>query len=200
MYRFNFIDRDTCLEEYADHIVGVDPTGPYVLFGYSGGGNLAFRTAKELERRGRSVAAIVMLDSSRFLAPYRFSREEARRLATEFLGAAEVRRYAHTSLLRDKVMRTIERYYDFLSIAEDDGRVAADIHLIVSVQSTDEYHDETGRLVCGKSAWAEATRGHFRVEQGAAAHGQMLQDPWLAQNVALVIAALEANGPADGRR
>jgi amino acid adenylation domain-containing protein len=200
VYGFNFIDRDTCLEEYSDHIVSVDPAGPYVLFGYSGGGNLAFRTAKELERRGRLVAAIVMLDSSRFLAPYRFSREEARRLATEFLGAAEVQHYAHTSTLRDKVMRTIERYYDFLSIAEDDGRVAADIHLIVSQESTDEYRDETGRLVCGKTAWAEATRGRFRVEQGAAAHGQMLHDPWLGQNVALVNAALEASIAADGPR
>lgn len=198
VHGFNFIDPDRCLEQYSEHIVSADPAGPYVLFGYSGGGNLAFRTAKELERRGRSVSAIIMLDSSRFLARYRFPAEEARRLATEFLSVAEVRRHAHTPTLQDKVIRTIERYYDFLSSAEDDGRVGADIHLIVSEQSTDEYRDETGRLVCGKTAWAEATRGRFRVEQGAAPHGQMLHDPWLDENVALLKAALESYVVTDG--
>ena len=39
----------------------VRPEGPYVLFGYSGGGNLAFRTAVELERRGKLVSDVIQV-------------------------------------------------------------------------------------------------------------------------------------------
>ena len=61
-HAFNFIDVESRVKDYADLIQGIDPDGPYVLFGYSAGGNLAFHVTKALERRGRSVTAIVMLD------------------------------------------------------------------------------------------------------------------------------------------
>jgi thioesterase domain-containing protein/acyl carrier protein len=39
------------------------PTGPYVLAGYSFGGSVAFEMAAELERDGQAVERVVMLDS-----------------------------------------------------------------------------------------------------------------------------------------
>jgi fengycin family lipopeptide synthetase E len=189
-HAFNFVDSENILDIYVNLIESVDSAGPYVLFGYSGGGNLAFRTAVRLEAKGRVVSDLIMLDSSRFLSRYRFPADEAQRLAKEFLAHDSVSRYAHSQLLKDKVVFTIQRYYDFLSGAEDAATVGANIHLITSGQSPDEFRDESGRLVCSKSAWEQATRGRFRRQRGHGEHGHMLHIPFLDANAALVQQAL----------
>jgi acyl transferase domain-containing protein/thioesterase domain-containing protein len=51
---------------YVRHLLAIDPTGPYRLVGYSGGGVIAVEMAHILERSGRTVELLVMLDT---LAP-----------------------------------------------------------------------------------------------------------------------------------
>ncbi|GFG95660.1 amino acid adenylation domain-containing protein [Mycobacterium timonense] len=48
---------------YADRIQGVDPLGPYSLLGWSFGGVVAHEIAVELQRRGLSVARLILLDA-----------------------------------------------------------------------------------------------------------------------------------------
>ncbi|CAM5612212.1 Amino acid adenylation domain-containing protein OS=Streptomyces microflavus OX=1919 GN=HUT09_31485 PE=3 SV=1 [Streptomyces microflavus] len=55
------------MARYADLIEAARPEGACLLLGYSLGGNLAFETAKELERRGRRVGHVVILDSRRII-------------------------------------------------------------------------------------------------------------------------------------
>jgi thioesterase domain-containing protein len=50
--------------DYADQIRTVQPAGPYHLFGWSLGGNIAFAIAEELERRGEHIGLLVILDSN----------------------------------------------------------------------------------------------------------------------------------------
>lgn len=50
--------------DYADQIRKVQPAGPYHLFGWSLGGNIAFAIAEELERRGEQIGLLVILDSN----------------------------------------------------------------------------------------------------------------------------------------
>jgi thioesterase domain-containing protein len=50
-------------QDYADRIRKVQPAGPYQLFGWSLGGNIAFAVAEELERRGEQIGLLVILDS-----------------------------------------------------------------------------------------------------------------------------------------
>jgi thioesterase domain-containing protein len=50
--------------DYADQIQQAQPAGPYQLFGWSLGGNIAFAVAEELERRGEQVGLLVIVDSS----------------------------------------------------------------------------------------------------------------------------------------
>jgi thioesterase domain-containing protein len=50
--------------DYADQIRKVSPAGPYHLFGWSAGGNVAFAIAEELERRGEQIGLLVILDSN----------------------------------------------------------------------------------------------------------------------------------------
>jgi thioesterase domain-containing protein len=49
--------------DYADQVRRVQPAGPYHLFGWSLGGNIAFAIAEELERRGERIGLLVILDS-----------------------------------------------------------------------------------------------------------------------------------------
>ncbi|KAL2195757.1 Alpha/Beta hydrolase protein [Corynascus similis CBS 632.67] len=60
--------RYTCTVEevariFADGIVSIQPTGPYLLGGWSAGGYYAFEVAKELMRRGQRIEALVLIDS-----------------------------------------------------------------------------------------------------------------------------------------
>ena len=50
--------------DYTDQIRMVQPSGPYHLFGWSLGGNIAFAMAEELERRGEEVRLLAILDAN----------------------------------------------------------------------------------------------------------------------------------------
>jgi amino acid adenylation domain-containing protein len=180
----NFIEADTRIADYADLIVGSGGSEPYVLFGYSGGGNLAFHVARELENRGRRVGAVVMLDSARFERRFAFPPGEARRVAEQFLEAESVKAYLTSPVLRDKAFRNIERYYAHFSNSEDRHVIDADIHLLLSEDAPDPYRDEQGRIVCSKLGWAEGTRGRFVTHSGSGEHNHMLFPPHLEPNLA----------------
>jgi thioesterase domain-containing protein len=63
VYAFNYIQDQDKLVQYAQYITSIQDQGPYLLGGYSAGGNLAFEVAKELEKQGREVSALIILDS-----------------------------------------------------------------------------------------------------------------------------------------
>jgi thioesterase domain-containing protein len=52
-------------EAYITEIVRVQPHGPYLLGGFSGGGVTAFEMAHQIEAAGEKVDAVIMLDSPR---------------------------------------------------------------------------------------------------------------------------------------
>ncbi|MEU2738043.1 amino acid adenylation domain-containing protein [Streptomyces sp. NPDC007095] len=55
---------DDMVTHYLQHITALQPEGPYLLFGWSGGGTLAHAIAVELRRRGKEVRLLAMLDSA----------------------------------------------------------------------------------------------------------------------------------------
>lgn len=70
-------------ESYLQAIQQVQPSGPYVLFGYSLGGLVAFEMAQRLSSEGRAIELLVMLDSYphiRYLPPAQRVRLRAQRL------------------------------------------------------------------------------------------------------------------------
>lgn len=48
---------------YIEELTSVQPRGPYLLGGFSGGGITAYEMARQLEARGEEVALLVMLDT-----------------------------------------------------------------------------------------------------------------------------------------
>lgn len=198
-HAFNFIEAETRIDDYADLIAEVDPEGPHILFGYSGGGNLAFHVALELERRGRCVSDIVMLDSSRFLKCFVFPEEEADRLARSVLEADGVSSIVSGTVLRDKLYRRVRRYYAFLSSITETRPIKANIHLVACPSGEDEYRDTAGTLIASKAAWADVTIGTFHRHDGKGDHGEMLLEPHFGANAALIKSILlSAQVPDEG--
>jgi hypothetical protein len=127
-----------------------------------------------------------MLDSGRVLDTFRFPEEEVARLATEFLDAEGVKEYVHSRVLRDKATRTIHRYLDSLSQTRDDGLVDAEIHLIEAEESDDTFTDDRGIMISSKSGWADVTRRGLKMYRARGRHAQLLNEPNLAPNTALI--------------
>ncbi len=195
VYAFNFIEADSRLADYADLIASVQPDGSVVLLGYSAGGNLAFHVAAELERRGRRVSRIVMIDSGRMLAPYPFLEDAVRQAADDFLAHPTIQPYCGTPVLRDKVARKITAVYRWLSTATDTHVVAADIHVVLSAGGPLEHHLD-GQLIASVSAWASATRGKFETHDGRGTHNEMLFEPAVDENARLLRALLVGSTPS----
>jgi len=49
--------------QYLEHVRAIQPRGPYLLGGYSGGGVIAFEMAQQLLRMGEGTALLVLLDT-----------------------------------------------------------------------------------------------------------------------------------------
>jgi nonribosomal peptide synthetase DhbF len=54
---------DALVTWYVDHIMSVQPSGPYHLLGWSMGGNLAHAVAVRLQQTGQEVALLAMMDA-----------------------------------------------------------------------------------------------------------------------------------------
>jgi len=184
-YAFNFIESVDRLARYADLIQQTAP-GPYLLFGYSSGGNLAYHVAVELERRGATVRAICMADSSRKLAPFKFDPAHVREMAAQFINHESIRPYLTSEVQVEKLTRQVERSYAWLGPQTDHMPIAADIQVLLCENSVSDYHDASGQLITSTNRWAELTRGQFTTVPGVGTHNTMFAPPHLETNVQLL--------------
>lgn len=185
-YAFNFLEAETRMADYVDLITGIDPIGPYLLFGYSAGGNLAFHVARELENKGKRVSDIVMLDAWQCRQKVPFPEDEVDRVAASFLGHESVAPYLANKVLKEKAYRLIERYYSYIRNALDLHTVAADIHLVLSGTAAEPFRLDSGEVALSSTGWAEVTSGKFRIWHGEGGHRVMLNHPHLEANAAIL--------------
>jgi tyrocidine synthetase-3 len=190
-YGFNFIEAESRLQDYADLISRVDAEGPYVLFGYSSGGNLAYHVARELEQRGRQVAGIIMVDSARKLQPTPICDEEIEGITNDFLGEESVRPYLASPVLREKARRLIRSSLSYVGNAVDYHMIDADIHVVTSEDPITEYRDAAGTVLISQAGWADVTRGRLRIRRGRGHHNYMLVHPHLDGNTDLLRESLD---------
>jgi thioesterase domain-containing protein/acyl carrier protein len=198
-YGFNFIEADSRIEDYADLVTGVDPEGPYLFFGYSSGGNLAYHVTLEIERRGRRVADIVMIDSARKLARIPFAPEEARATADRYLHHESSLPYLSSAVLWEKAYRLIERSYAYHAEAVDHHVIAANIHVLTSEDKDETVRDAAGAILISRDAWSEVTRGEYRAYQGHGDHNSMLYRPVLDLNIGTIRAILDGAAAGGSR-
>ncbi|MGK5090389.1 amino acid adenylation domain-containing protein [Deltaproteobacteria bacterium TL4] len=176
LYAFNFRKTANTIADYVQSVLQIQPEGPYQLFGYSAGGNLAFQIAKELTKQGKAVSDLILLDSRRRVEPDAYSEEDLEWLIHHYL-AAKIEEIHENSELRNEFKHVITQYAQFLSEHLEQGTIPSRIHLI---RSTDPNHDPHAER------WDQVTEGPFALYRGYGSHFEMLQPPNLSRNIAIL--------------
>jgi len=185
-YAFDFPETTHPIDDFAAEIMRLQDKGPYILLGYSAGGNLAFDTAVTLEATGRTVSDIIMMDSLRRVGHVGLAENEMEEIVRGNL------RYFAPFMSRDQEFRVfvdnpyVQRFMaakiramlQYENGRPNDGVVNSSIHFIHSV-------DQAPCL-----AWAEATRGRFEIHQGFGRHPDMTDEEHLSDNTRIIHSVL----------
>ncbi|MBF0551246.1 MAG: amino acid adenylation domain-containing protein [Deltaproteobacteria bacterium] len=186
---FDFALEEDRLEKYAESICARQPSGPLVLFGYSGGGNLALELARFMSGRGRQVTDILLLDSWRRQGEPKVNRN---------LDLSEVDYYAN--LVRDyppgphksdlspsstvagtEIIQQTKAYMSYLTGLNHSGRLNTNIHLITAVHDHQNWEDDSLN-----QDWSAVTTAEFHSYPGCGHHLDMLKNDHLAHNAGLI--------------
>ncbi|MEI7031841.1 non-ribosomal peptide synthetase/type I polyketide synthase [Streptomyces pratensis] len=186
---FNYLPGEDKAARYADLVEEAWPDGPYLLLGYSLGGNLAFETAKELERRGRRVDHVVILDSRRIMEAY--EPDEHGLAAFEAELADHLRKHTGSEAVARETLAHAAEYLAFCGRTPNTGTVVAAVSVI-----TDE--EKAALYAAGEhGTWHGSSTGVTAVLRGSGVHAEMLDAKHLPRNAELVRTAL-TGGAAHG--
>jgi len=182
-YGFTFIEKEHRLDRYVQLITKTEKP-PYTLFGYSGGGKLAFLVAQELEKQGFKVAKLIMVDSARYVKELPVTDADVQFYASEFLEGVT------SKVLRETVINKMKNYRHFLAGCIEKGVIAADITVLQGADSEDLYLGPDGEEWATMSGWQENTRGKFELIKGSGSHKVMLNGEHLEKNSSIILQIL----------
>ncbi|MEW1722025.1 amino acid adenylation domain-containing protein [Streptomyces sp. NPDC093109] len=178
---FNHVDGDKSTR-YADLVESLHPEGTCRLLGYSLGGNLAFEVAKELERRGREVAHVVIIDSYRIEEEYGLSAEHTEAFERELRD--HLRRHTHSETVTAQTLEQARDYMEYCGRTPNHGAVTATL-TVISDEAKAEFYAAGLR-----GSWHSASTTISRLVRGAGLHAEMLDEKPAERNAALVLSAL----------
>jgi oxalate---CoA ligase len=92
---------------FVEHVVAVQPDGPYYLGGYSFGGRLAFEMARQLDAAGSRVAFLGLIDT--YCPGYPPYMPLLRRIRSHLRAATHPDRQRRRKYIRDRLARARER-------------------------------------------------------------------------------------------
>ncbi|WNI14334.1 non-ribosomal peptide synthetase/type I polyketide synthase [Actinacidiphila sp. ITFR-21] len=178
---FNHVDGDKTTR-YADLIESLRPEGPCLLLGYSLGGNLAFEVAGELERRGREVPHVVIMDSYRITEEYGLSTEHVAAFEREL--GDHLRRHTRSETVTAQTLEQARDYLEYCGRTPNRGTVAA-LVTVISDEAKAAFY------AAGQpGSWHTASTAGSRLVSGAGLHAEMLDEKPATRNAALVLDAL----------
>nr|APD71560.1 non-ribosomal peptide synthetase 7 [Streptomyces sp.] len=174
---FNYVSGDDKVGRYADLIESLQPDGPCALLGYSLGGNLAFEVAKELERRGRAVPHVVIMDSYRIPEAFDLADEHVHAFEHEL--AEHLLRHTGSAVVARETREQAEDYLRFCSRTPNLGTVGAAIGVISDAEKVALH--EAGHA----GAWHGSSATRTAVFKGFGTHAEMLDREFIAHNAQL---------------
>jgi amino acid adenylation domain-containing protein/non-ribosomal peptide synthase protein (TIGR01720 family) len=182
IYGMDFIEAENRVSMYAEVIIQEQPSGPYVLLGYSVGGNLAFEVCKELERRGHEVSDIIMLDTVKSVHK-RETNEQQLQEDLNYLANGleeEYAKYFTTDAIKQRVINKTRSYMMYRNELVNAGEVDARLHCLLSTDSTLRTLRETNYR------WDDSTKKAYREYEGYGNHEEMLQLGYLEGNAEVI--------------
>ncbi|MER8041793.1 amino acid adenylation domain-containing protein [Streptomyces sp. NPDC094032] len=192
-YRFaalNYLSGTDKAARYADLAEELRPEGPYTLFGYSLGGNLAFEIAEELERRGRVVSAVVIMDSYRITEAVTLGEEHLAEFERELAG--HLLRHTGSEIVARETVEQAREYLAHCGAHPASGVLRAPI-VVISDQ------DKLRHFAAGEpGSWHSASAAGCALHQGHGPHAEMLDGAFLDANAELVRTLLAGGAPHGG--
>lgn len=174
VYGINFIEENT-FEAMASVVNELQPEGTVVLCGFSASGSMCFHVARILEAMGRTVQALILLDSRRFLQPEPLQPEEIKNIAEEYIRDPRAQAYITSPVMKAAMRSRIEASISFIHSLQDDGQIQSNIYYIRS--ETNRNNDSR------VTDWQGVTTGKVHLYEGSGQHIAMLDEPHLQENV-----------------
>lgn len=186
-YCFDFLLNDNRLDLYYEQIKKEQATGPYLLFGYSAGGSLAYEMAAFMEAKGEEIAGVIMGDSMIVSAMKtdldQYLQDLSVALSTrEDETAKGLLELINHTILRKQSLQRITAYQTFLNNCKNHSIQAA-IHLIKA-----KFEAEIADM---HQRWNEYTNGNYAIHQASGSHDYLFELPNLEGNAAMLQAIFE---------
>lgn len=177
VYGLNFIESDSPAKSTASTLIDLQKEGAFYLFGHSAGGNMAYDVALELEKQGRQVGGIILLDSYRQMELIDWSAEEYLNDAVLYI------EQNHAEFLDEEIkevaLRKIVAYRKYLNARIETELLSCPI---IQIEATDEIIKFNYKI--SRRAWEELSP-QFEVFVGCGGHMDMLKQPNLDKNALL---------------
>ncbi|RKT88760.1 amino acid adenylation domain-containing protein [Saccharopolyspora antimicrobica] len=183
---FNYLTGDDKVPRYADLVEDLQPTGRCALLGYSLGGNLAFEVAGELERRGREVSDVIIMDSYRIGESFELGEEHLEAFEREL--AEHLRRHTGSEVVAAETREQARDYLDHSSRTPNTGTVRAAVSVISDEAKAEQY--ATG----APGSWHGSSATRSDLHRGSGSHAEMLDETHLPANAGLVRGILQGAG------
>ncbi|WP_307893312.1 non-ribosomal peptide synthetase [Bacillus swezeyi] len=190
LHAFDFIESADRAERFAETISHLQPDGPLTLLGYSAGCGLAFEVAQELEKNGRNVEKLIMIDS---YMKNNISDLQGRTVEDDVAALMEANKdneYLQIKAVAEGIAKKMGAYYSYFVNLIHQGRVGADIHFIQS--------EHTNPLPAWLSSWKEGTRASYHEYQGCGKHDEMLAEGFAGRNAELIKSILGERAAVNG--
>ncbi len=186
-YCFDFIESDQRMAIYYQQIKQQQPTGPYVLFGYSAGGNLAFEAARYLESKGEVVSDIIFADSyiEPEMQPFDFKEFMLKSRKKHYL-PEQIKYLVANKIAYKKTEKRTAAFHYFLSHMKMEPIIQANIHNLLAVD------DGTRESV--SFDWTPYTEGKYKAYRAKGFHADLLIPPYLPITASILNDILEQIG------
>lgn len=165
-----YSDYGEMVERYVQNILDIQSEGPYILLGYCAGGNLAFEVAKLLEKKGKKVSDIIMLDAT--LRNIEVNEMFKDKLPYIEIAQANLPEWATTSYTKNKY----NKFKLYLEQLTNNGEIEANIHNLTVDTITNEF----------KKKWANHTSREYIEYEGIGTHDELLNPEFISHNVSII--------------
>ncbi|MDD2760867.1 MAG: amino acid adenylation domain-containing protein [Methylomonas sp.] len=156
----------------------VQAQGPYVLLGYSAGGNYAYHVAAALQNQGEQVRALILLDSINVTEPVLMNEREKREVVDQALHESQLL----ASLDQQHIGSTMTAYLDFILQHPNRSDLTVDVYCLNAA-------DPDGLALPGNGFsrdWTNTSLGKVNSYPAAGNHFQVLMPPQLQTNAAVI--------------
>ena len=177
-FSYNYLSDQEKTKRYVELIRQVQPKGPYILFGYSMGGNLAFEIGKELENHGESVEHIIIMDAYRISNGYRPSEADLKHFEHEL--KRHFKAHTGSDRVQEHILKQAHDYIQWCYERGNHQQVDAPVHFII--EENDSDNNREARL----HSWRNSSkRGDF-LYYGLSRHEDMLAAQYLPGHAKII--------------